>query len=63
MVFVTVLPVGFLQLEAIFTGSYDAGRCLAFYRVSRASASGLDREGEARQKVKLTIYRTVDYRP
>jgi len=31
MVFVSVLPVGFLQLEAIFTGSYDAGRSLAFY--------------------------------
>jgi len=31
MVFVSVLPVGFLQLEAIFTGSYAAGRSLAFY--------------------------------
>ncbi|WP_436928643.1 nitric-oxide reductase large subunit [Halosimplex halobium] len=31
MVFVSVLPVGFLQLEAIFTASYDAGRSLAFY--------------------------------
>ncbi|WP_424017791.1 nitric-oxide reductase large subunit [Halorientalis pallida] len=31
MVFVSVLPVGFLQLEAVFTASYDAGRSLAFY--------------------------------
>ncbi|WP_018258764.1 nitric-oxide reductase large subunit [Halomicrobium katesii] len=31
MVFVSVLPVGFLQLEAIFTGSYAAGRSLPFY--------------------------------
>jgi len=31
MVFVSVLPVGFLQLEAIFTGSYAAGRSVAFY--------------------------------
>ena len=31
MVFVSVLPVGFLQLEAAFTGSYDAARSLAFY--------------------------------
>jgi nitric oxide reductase subunit B len=31
MVFVSVLPVGFLQLEAVFTGGYDAGRSLAFY--------------------------------
>jgi nitric oxide reductase subunit B len=31
MVFVSVLPVGFLQLEAVFTGSYAAGRSLAFY--------------------------------
>ncbi|WP_415383238.1 nitric-oxide reductase large subunit [Halosimplex sp. TS25] len=31
MVFVSVLPVGFLQLEAIFTESYAAGRSLAFY--------------------------------
>ncbi|MFC7068532.1 nitric-oxide reductase large subunit [Halobaculum lipolyticum] len=31
MVFVSVLPVGFLQLEAVFTGSYDAARSLAFY--------------------------------
>ncbi|MGZ0746242.1 nitric-oxide reductase large subunit [Haloparvum sp. AD34] len=31
MVFVSVLPVGFLQLEAVFTGSYDAARNLAFY--------------------------------
>jgi nitric oxide reductase subunit B len=26
-----VLPVGFLQLAAVFTGSYAAGRSLAFY--------------------------------
>ncbi|MFD1643178.1 nitric-oxide reductase large subunit [Halohasta litorea] len=31
MVFVSVLPVGFLQLEAVFTESYAAGRSLAFY--------------------------------
>ncbi|WP_336002185.1 nitric-oxide reductase large subunit [Halorientalis halophila] len=31
MVFVSVLPVGFLQLEAVFTAGYDAGRSLAFY--------------------------------
>jgi nitric oxide reductase subunit B len=31
MVFVSVLPVGFLQLEAAFTQSYDAARSLAFY--------------------------------
>ena len=31
MVFVSVLPVGFLQLEAVFTQSYDAARSLAFY--------------------------------
>ncbi|WP_459194540.1 nitric-oxide reductase large subunit [Halosimplex sp. J119] len=31
MVFISVLPVGFLQLEAIFTESYAAGRSLAFY--------------------------------
>ncbi|EFW90104.1 Nitric-oxide reductase [Haladaptatus paucihalophilus DX253] len=31
MVFVSVLPVGFLQLEAAFSGSYDAARSLAFY--------------------------------
>jgi nitric oxide reductase subunit B len=32
MVFVSVLPVGFVQLEAAFTGSYDAARSLAFYQ-------------------------------
>jgi nitric oxide reductase subunit B len=31
MVFVSVLPVGFLQLEAAFTGTYGAARSLAFY--------------------------------
>jgi nitric oxide reductase subunit B len=31
MVFVSVLPVGFLQLEAAFTGSYAAARSVAFY--------------------------------
>jgi nitric oxide reductase subunit B len=31
MVFVSVLPVGFLQLETAFTASYDAARSLAFY--------------------------------
>ena len=31
MVFVSVLPVGFLQLEAVFTQGYAAGRSLAFY--------------------------------
>ncbi|WP_435064350.1 nitric-oxide reductase large subunit [Halobaculum sp. EA56] len=31
MVFVSVLPVGFLQLEASFTAGYDAARSLAFY--------------------------------
>ncbi|WP_458189068.1 nitric-oxide reductase large subunit [Haladaptatus sp. NG-WS-4] len=31
MVFVSVLPVGFLQLEAAFSGSYAAARSLAFY--------------------------------
>ncbi len=31
MVFVSVLPVGFLQLEVVFTQSYDAARSLAFY--------------------------------
>ncbi|MFC7157434.1 nitric-oxide reductase large subunit [Halomarina halobia] len=31
MVFVSVLPVGFLQLEAAFTQSYAAARSLAFY--------------------------------
>jgi nitric oxide reductase subunit B len=31
MVFVSVLPVGFLQLDAAFTGSYAAARSLAFY--------------------------------
>jgi len=31
MVFLSVLPVGFLQLEAVFTGSYAAGRSVAFY--------------------------------
>ncbi|WP_144905537.1 nitric-oxide reductase large subunit [Halobellus captivus] len=31
MVFVSVLPVGFLQLEAVFTQGYAAGRGLAFY--------------------------------
>jgi nitric oxide reductase subunit B len=31
MVFVSVLPVGFLQLEAAFTESYAAARSLAFY--------------------------------
>jgi nitric oxide reductase subunit B len=32
MVFVSVLPVGFLQLETAFTASYDAARSLAFYQ-------------------------------
>jgi nitric oxide reductase subunit B len=31
MVFVSVLPVGFLQLEAAFTDSYAAARSVAFY--------------------------------
>jgi nitric oxide reductase subunit B len=31
MVFVSVLPVGFLQLETAFTESYAAARSLAFY--------------------------------
>jgi nitric oxide reductase subunit B len=31
MVFGSVLPVGFLQLEAAFTGSYHFARSLAFY--------------------------------
>lgn len=31
MVFVSVLPVGFLQLETAFTGSYAAARSVAFY--------------------------------
>jgi nitric oxide reductase subunit B len=31
MVFGSVLPVGFLQLETAFTASYDAARSLAFY--------------------------------
>lgn len=31
MVFVSVLPVRFLQLEAVFTQGYAAGRSLAFY--------------------------------
>ena len=31
MVSVSVLPVGFIQLEEIFTGTYAAGRSLAFY--------------------------------
>ncbi|MFA1611818.1 nitric-oxide reductase large subunit [Halobellus rubicundus] len=31
MVFVSVLPVGFLQLETAFTGTYAAARSLAFY--------------------------------
>lgn len=31
MVFVSVLPVGILQLEAAFTANYDAARSLAFY--------------------------------
>jgi nitric oxide reductase subunit B len=31
MVFVSVLPVGFLQLETAFAVSYDAARSLAFY--------------------------------
>jgi nitric oxide reductase subunit B len=31
MVFVSVAPVGFLQLEAAFTGSYAAARSVAFY--------------------------------
>jgi len=31
MVFVSVLPVGFLQLEVAFTENYDAARSLAFY--------------------------------
>ncbi|MFC7078708.1 nitric-oxide reductase large subunit [Haloarcula halophila] len=33
MVFVSVLPVGFLQLETVFTQSYDAARSLAFYNL------------------------------
>jgi len=31
MVFVSVLPVGFLQLEVAFTEGYAAARSLAFY--------------------------------
>ncbi len=31
MVFVGDVPIGFLQLEAVFTGTYDAARSLAFY--------------------------------
>jgi nitric oxide reductase subunit B len=31
MVFVSVLPVGFLQLETAFTQTYGAARSLAFY--------------------------------
>ncbi|MFB6197959.1 MAG: cbb3-type cytochrome c oxidase subunit I, partial [Halobacteriaceae archaeon] len=31
MVLVGDIPVGFLQLEAVFTNGYDAGRSLAFY--------------------------------
>jgi nitric oxide reductase subunit B len=31
MVFGSVLPVGFLQLETAFTAGYDAARSLAFY--------------------------------
>jgi nitric oxide reductase subunit B len=31
MVFVSVLPVGFLQLETAFTAGYDAARSVAFY--------------------------------
>jgi nitric oxide reductase subunit B len=31
MVLLSLLPVGFLQLDAVFTGSYAAGRSLAFY--------------------------------
>lgn len=31
MVFVGDIPVGFLQLETVFTQGYDAGRSLAFY--------------------------------
>lgn len=31
MVFVSVLPVGFIQLETAFTENYDAARSLAFY--------------------------------
>jgi len=31
MVFVSVLPVGFLQLEVAYTQGYDAARSLAFY--------------------------------
>jgi nitric oxide reductase subunit B len=31
MVFVSVLPVGFLQLETAFAVNYDAARSLAFY--------------------------------
>jgi len=31
MVFVSVLPVGFLQLDVAFTESYAAARSLAFY--------------------------------
>ncbi|MFB6125987.1 MAG: nitric-oxide reductase large subunit [Halolamina sp.] len=32
MVFVSVMPVGFLQLETAFTQGYDAARSLAFYQ-------------------------------
>jgi nitric oxide reductase subunit B len=31
MVFVSVLPVGFIQLDVAFTESYAAARSLAFY--------------------------------
>ncbi|MEZ3117241.1 nitric-oxide reductase large subunit [Halobaculum sp. MBLA0147] len=38
MVFVSVLPVGFLQLETAFTQGYDAARSLAFYEGSLVQA-------------------------
>ena len=34
MVFVGDIPVGFFQLETVFTQGYDAGRSLAFYNRS-----------------------------
>ncbi|WP_121822013.1 nitric-oxide reductase large subunit [Halostella salina] len=34
MVLISLLPVGFLQLEAAFAGNYDAARSLAFYEGS-----------------------------
>jgi len=38
MVFVSVLPVGFLQLEVAFTEGYAAARSLAFYGAARPDA-------------------------